>query len=134
MTDITKSKSWRRLETLSAELSRSRTIDLFAADPKRAEAMSIEAAGLYLDYSKNKVSGAALSALLDLAREADLAGAISRMVSGEKINSTEGRAVLHVALRDFSGRPYLVDGENVAPLVAAERGKMKAFAGRYERG
>ena len=134
MTDITKSKAWRRLGTLRPALAASRTIDLFSAQPDRAAAFSLDAAGLYLDYSKNRVSAEAMTALVDLAREAGLPGAIHRMFAGEKINTTENRAVLHVALRDFSGRPCLVDGENVAPLVAATREKIKTFAGRYQRG
>ncbi|MEK7266163.1 MAG: glucose-6-phosphate isomerase [Pseudomonadota bacterium] len=134
MTEITKSKAWRRLEALALGLDQRRTIDLFGADPGRAAAFSLEAAGLYLDYSKNRVSAEAMTALGDLAREAGLSGAIGRMVAGEKINTTENRAALHVALRDFSGRAYLVDGENVAPSIATVREKMKSFAGRYERG
>jgi glucose-6-phosphate isomerase len=134
MSDITKSPAWRRLETIAGELRKTRTIDLFAADPARAGEFSIEAAGLYLDYSKNKLSGASMIALLDLARDADLEGAIARMTHGEKINTTEKRAVLHVALRDFSGRAYMVDGEDVTPKVRREREKMQALARRYEEG
>lgn len=134
MSDITKGSAWRRLETAADTLRKKRTIDLFNADPDRAEEFSIEAAGLYLDYSKNKISGEAMVALLDLAREADLEGEIARMVHGDKINTTENRAVLHVALRDFSARPYLVDGENVASAIAAEREKMRKFANRFEHG
>ena len=134
MTEITNSKAWRRLEALAAELVRRRTIDLFGVEPGRAAAFSLEAADVYLDFSKNRVSAEAMNALVDLAREGGLAAAIARMFAGEKINTTENRAVLHVALRDFSGRPYIVDGENIAPLVEAARKKMKSFAGRYERG
>ncbi len=134
MTDITKSKAWRQLETVAAGLSGLRTLDLFSAEPQRADSMSVEAAGLYLDYSKNKVSAAGMAALFEVARERDLKGAIARMASGAKINATEHRSVLHIALRDFSARRYPVDGEDMAPLVAAEREKMKAFATRYEKG
>jgi len=134
MSDITTSKPWRRLETLAAASRKFRTIDLFDADPDRAGAFSIEAAALYLDWSKNKISREAMSALVDLARAAGLEAAIARMVSGEKINTTENRAVLHVALRDFSGRSYVVDGVDVAPQIAAERRKMRDFADKYERG
>ncbi len=134
MASITATKSWRRLETLAEASRKHRTIDLFAADPGRADAFSIAAAGLHLDYSKNKISREAMAALFDLAREAGLEGAIRRMVSGEKINATEERAVLHVALRDFSARAYKVDGVDVAPQIAAERAKMKVFADRCQRG
>jgi glucose-6-phosphate isomerase len=133
MSDITASEPWRRLGTLHEASRKYRTIDLFNADPDRAEAFSIEAASLHLDWSKNKISRDAMTALFDLARGAGLEAAIARMVSGEKINMTEDRAVLHVALRDFSSRSYVVDGVDVAPLVAAERARMKAFADRYER-
>ncbi|MFZ5617762.1 MAG: glucose-6-phosphate isomerase [Pseudomonadota bacterium] len=134
MTDITKTGSWRRLETIRGALSKRRTIDLFAEDAARAEKFSLSAAGLFLDYSKNKVSAEAMSALFALAREAGLEQAIARMVGGEKINATENRAVLHVALRDSSARAYPVDGEDASRLVAAEREKMRGFAERYQRG
>ncbi len=134
MTGITMSAPWRKLQGVEADLRKHRTIDLFTTDLKRAERYSLEAAGLYLDYSKNKVSGDAMAALLDLARAADLPGAIRRMLAGEKINVTEDRAVLHVALRDFSGRPYVVDGADVAPVIARARQRMKSFADRYQRG
>jgi glucose-6-phosphate isomerase len=129
-----KDACWQALERLGLEASKTRAIALFCDDPKRAADFSIEAAGLYLDYSKNKISGPARAALIDLARASDLEAAIAGMAAGEKINTTENRAVLHVALRDFSGRRYVVDGEDVAPLIAAERAKMKAFVDRSERG
>ncbi|MCB2097421.1 MAG: glucose-6-phosphate isomerase [Parvularculaceae bacterium] len=134
MIDITKSAAWARLETLQAGLRKTRTIDLFNAGPERAAAFSVEAAGLFLDYSKNRLSADARAALLDLAGAAGLESAIRAMVSGEKINTTEDRAVLHVALRDFSGRAYQVDGADVAPRIAAERVRMAAFARKFETG
>jgi len=129
-----KDAAWAALEACAIELSKTRAIALFDADPRRTADFSIETAGLFLDYSKNKISRAALARLLDLGRAVDLEGAIARMVGGSKINSTENRSVLHVALRDLSGRAYLVDGINVAPQIAAERLKMQAFASRLERG
>jgi glucose-6-phosphate isomerase len=131
---LTISACWAELERLGADLSKTRAIALFDADPNRAADFSVEAAGLFLDYSKNKISRAARAALLDLARAADLEGAIAAMVSGAKINTTEDRAVLHVALRDFSARAYLVDGADVAPVIAAERAKIKSFADRMAGG
>jgi glucose-6-phosphate isomerase len=125
---------WAALDRLGTALSKTRAAALFEEDANRAADFSVEAAGLYLDYSKNKITRPARQALIDLARASDLDGAIARMVSGEKINSTENRAVLHVALRDLSGRAYKIDGENVAPLIAAERAKMKAFADLMEAG
>jgi len=131
---LTTDASWAALHQCATELSKTRAISLFEADQRRAADFSLEAAGLFLDYSKNKISRPARSRLFDLARAADLESAIARMASGSKINSTENRAVLHVALRDFSPRAYRVDGTDVAPLIAAERAKMKAFALRLERG
>lgn len=131
---LSKDASWAAIERLGAMLSKSRASDLFDEDPGRAADFSLEAAGLFLDYSKNKISREAREALFRLARAADLPGAIARMVSGEKINVTEDRAVLHVALRDASGRSYRVDGVDVAPLIAAERRKMQAFADAMSAG
>jgi glucose-6-phosphate isomerase len=134
MTDITKTEPWRRLEAIAKRLSKVRTIDLFAADPSRAERYSAEAAGLYVDWSKNRIDDEAMAALFDLAHAADLEGAIARMFAAEKINTTEDRAVLHVALRDFSGRAFPVDGVDAARLVSASRARMKAFANQYAVG
>lgn len=110
------------------------TADLFRRDPDRARRFSIEAAGLFLDYAKNRIDDGGVDALLNLARAADLTGAVSRMFGGEKINITENRAVLHVALRDRTARRYDVDGANVAPLIEREREKMRRFAERFEVG
>ncbi len=126
--------AWAELDRLGAGLSKTRALALFDADPRRAADFAVEAAGLYLDYSKNRISRPAREALLALARASDLEGAIAAMLAGAKINTTEDRAVLHVALRDFSGRGYIVDGADVAPLIAAERAKMKAFAERMAGG
>ncbi|MEZ5916105.1 MAG: glucose-6-phosphate isomerase [Parvularculaceae bacterium] len=134
MTSISETASWRRLVDLADELSARRTAELFDKDPGRAAQMSLEAAGLYFDYAKNKVTPKVMAALFDLAADAGLGDAVARMTSGEKINETEDRAVLHVALRDFSGRAYNVDGENISQLVAAERAKMQAFAKRFATG
>ena len=134
MTDITNSEEWARLEALAADLAGTATASLFKDDDARAERYSLEAAGLFLDYSKNNVTGPVKTALVALAAKAGLSEAIKAMVSGEKINTTENRAVLHVALRDFASRAYHVDGEDVAPMVRAERDRMKAFADRYAAG
>ena len=131
---LSKDAAWAELDRLGAEFSKTRTIALFDADARRAADFAVEAAGLYVDYSKNRISRTAREALLALARASDLEGAIAAMLAGAKINTTEDRAVLHVALRDFSDRPYIVDGADVAPLIAAERAKMKAFAERMAAG
>lgn len=103
-------------------------------DKGRFERFSCEAAELFFDYSKNKITEDVLDHLIALAGAADLEGARSAMTSGEPINATEGRAVLHVALRDFAMRAYHVDGENVSHAVERERERMKKFADRIHSG
>jgi len=108
--------------------------ELFAEDPKRGERLVLEAAGLYLDYSKNRVTDETLKLLLQLAEEGGLRARIDAMFSGEKINITENRAVLHVALRAPKGASIVVDGENVVPQVQAVLDKMSDFSDRVRRG
>lgn len=124
---------WQRLQKHYEETHRFHLRDLFRESPARAEAMSLEACGLLLDYSKNRVSAETVGLLVRLAEIAGLRQAIERMFTGEKINVTEGRPVLHVALRNRSGDPICVDGEDVMPKVRAELAKMEAFA-RIVRG
>jgi glucose-6-phosphate isomerase len=107
---------------------------LFADDPKRGERMTLEAAGLFLDYSKNRVTDETLKLLLQLAAESGLRGRIDAMFRGEKINVTEGRAVLHVALRAPKGASIVVDGQNVVPNVHAVLDKMTDFSNRVRSG
>jgi glucose-6-phosphate isomerase len=108
--------------------------DLFKEDPKRGEKMSVEAAGLYLDYSKNCVTGETLELLLQLAEESGLQSRIDAMFRGDKINRTENRAVLHVALRAPKGASIVVDGEDVVPKVHAVLDKMADFSDRVRSG
>ncbi len=126
--------AWRELALRAKALRAVRMRDLFAADQTRARRFSLEAAGVYLDYSKNKIDAAAMTALLDLAAAADLKGAIARMAAGDKINATEGRAVLHMALRDFGQTGFSVDGAPVGPIVDAERRRMEAVCARMDAG
>src|ERR1700739_986026 len=107
---------------------------LFADDPKRGERLALEAVGLYLDYSKNRVTDETLKLLLQLAEECRVRARIDAMFSGEKINITENRAVLHVALRAPKGASIVVDGENVVPQVHAVLDKMADFADRVRGG
>ncbi len=107
---------------------------LFADDPTRGERMTVEAAGLFLDYSKNRITDETLGLLLRLAEEADLRGRIDAMFRGEKINVTEGRAVLHVALRAPRGTSIVVDGQNVVDEVHAVLDAMTDFANRVRSG
>jgi glucose-6-phosphate isomerase len=107
---------------------------LFADDPKRGERMTVEAAGVYLDYSKNRIDDDTLGLLVDLAEQAGLRARIDAMFRGEKINVTEHRAVLHVALRAPKGASIMVDGKNVVPQVHAVLDKMADFANRVRGG
>ncbi len=126
--------AWDSLEQLRDQESHLSIQDLFRDDPERAEAFSCEAAGLYLDYSKNRLSRATLTALLQLARGAGLEERRDAMLSGELINITEQRAVLHTALRDRSGRSVMVGGEDACALATAERERMLAFVDEIHRG
>jgi glucose-6-phosphate isomerase len=108
--------------------------DLFAEQPDRGKKLSIDAVGLFLDYSKNRITHETIELLLDLARSCDLPEAIEAMFSGEKINLTEGRAVLHTALRAPAGTSVIVDGEDVVPDVHAVLDKMAAFCDRVRGG
>ena len=108
--------------------------DLFADDPARGERMTAEAAGVYLDYSKNRINAETLKLLIELAQQAGLRARIDAMFRGEKINVTENRAVLHVALRAPKGASIMVDGKNVVPDVHAVLAKMADFANRVRSG
>ncbi|MDO4584087.1 MAG: glucose-6-phosphate isomerase [Planctomycetia bacterium] len=126
MTNPIELKAWKTLENLSQE--RLVIQELFAAEPKRAEKMTLQACGWWLDYSKNRVNDAVMKGLLELAAEAGVAEKREKMFSGEKINTTEERAVLHVALRNRSNVPIYVDGKNVMDEVNAVLTKMAVFA------
>ena len=107
---------------------------LFADDPKRGERLTAEAVGIYLDYSKNRITDETLRLLLQLAEESGLRSRIDAMFRGEKINVTEKRAVLHVALRAPKEQAIVVDGENVVPQVHAVLDKMADFSNRVRGG
>src|SRR5579863_5678565 len=107
---------------------------LFAEDPKRGERFALEAAGLYLDYSKHRIDAETIRLLLALAEESGLRARIDAMFAGEKINATERRAVLHVALRAPRGATITVDGRNVVPDVHEVLDRMAAFSGRVRDG
>ena len=108
--------------------------DLFASDPGRFERFSLQVGELLLDYSKNRITDETMSLLLKLAEEADVADWRERMFNGEKINNTENRAVLHVALRNRSNQPVMVDGEDVMPKVNAVIERIDAFAEKVRSG
>jgi glucose-6-phosphate isomerase len=131
---LTQRAAWKKLAAHHKKIKGLHLRKLFAADSKRGERMTVEAAGLFLDYSKNRITSETLKLLLQLANESNLRGRIKAMFSGEKINITENRAVLHVALRAPKGATILVDGKNVVPEVHAVLGKMEAFAKRIRSG
>jgi len=109
-----KRPAWKALEAHAEKVREFHLRQLFADDPKRGERMTAEAAGIYLDYSKNRITDETLKLLIQLAEESGLQERIDAMYRGEKINLTEKRAVLHVALRAPRGTSIAVDGENVA--------------------
>ncbi|MBV8601044.1 MAG: glucose-6-phosphate isomerase, partial [Candidatus Eremiobacteraeota bacterium] len=129
-----KESAWSALETHHEKIADVTLRELFADDPKRGERLTLEAAGLYLDYSKNRITDETLRLLLRLAESAGLRERIDAMFRGEKINVSENRAVLHVALRAPKGEKILVDGEDVVPAVHAVLDKMSAFASRVRDG
>src|SRR5215472_15261592 len=131
---LTEHPAWKALEGHYDEISNLHLRKLFADDPKRGERMTLEAAGIYLDYSKNRITAKTLRRLLDLAEAADLRARIDAMFQGEKINVSEQRAVLHVALRAPRGASILVDGENVVPAVHAVLDRMADFSDRVRKG
>ena len=132
---MTREEAWKGVEAAVAA-SRGTTIkDLFAADPARAEKYTLSAAGWTLDYSKNRVDARVMAALFDLAKAADVKGEAERMFSGEKINRTENRAVLHTALRNCDPKAQVfVDGKDVMPDVREVLARMGAFADKVRSG
>jgi glucose-6-phosphate isomerase len=134
ITPLTKRKAWKALGAHYKKISKIHLRKLFADDPKRGERLTLEAAGIFLDYSKNRINDQTIKLLLQLADESRLRERIEAMFSGEKINITEKRAVLHVALRAPQGSSILVDGENVVPGVHAVLDKMASFCDRVRSG
>jgi glucose-6-phosphate isomerase len=131
---VTTRPGWKALESHHQKLRELHLRQLFADDPKRGERLTTEAVGLYLDYSKNRITDETLKLLLQLAEECGLRGRIDAMFRGEKINITENRAVLHIALRAPRGTSIVVDGENVVPQVHTVLDKMAGFANRVRSG
>ncbi len=124
----TELEAWKALEEHHQEVADLHMRDLFDRDPERFQRFSLRLGDILFDYSKNRITEKTVDLLIELARQADLAEKIEGMFSGEKINNTEGRAVLHVALRNRSNRPILVDGEDVMPEVNRVLEKMRVFS------
>src|SRR5258705_3732724 len=131
---LTKRNEWKSLAAHSKEIKKLHLRKFFAQDPERGERFTAEAAGLFLDYSKNRIMDKTLKLLLQLAAESGLRGKIDAMFGGEKINVTENRAVLHIALRAPLSSTALVDGKNVVPDVHAVLGRMADFSNRVRSG
>ena len=129
---IEQSAAWKALLNHVREVRPMR--ELFADDPGRFERFSLRAAGIFLDYSKNRITEKTISLLLDLAREADVAGRMRAMFAGERINTTENRAVLHTALRRSAGESLVVDGIDVMPEVHRVLDQMESFTTRVRSG
>src|SRR5450759_1429215 len=131
---LTQCPAWKALEAHYLGIKNTHLRDLFARDPGRGERLTVEALGLYLDYSKNRINVDTLHLLVALAEECKLAERIQAMFNGEKINLTEERAVLHTALRSPFGATIRVDGVDVVPEVHAVLDKMEAFARQVRSG
>src|SRR6266478_4459777 len=127
---LTERRAWKALGNHFSKARKLHLRELFAADPKRGERMTAEAVGLFLDYSKNRITDETVKLLIELAEESGLQSRIGAMCRGEKINTTENRAVLHVALRAPKGDSIIVDGEDVVPQVHAVLDKMTQFCDR----
>src|SRR2546429_4126708 len=126
--------AWRALQAHYETIRDVHLRTLFAEDPRRGERLVAEAVGLYLDYSKHRITDETIRLLVQLAEDCGLRARIDAMFAGEKINVTENRAVLHVALRAPKDRSIVVDGENVVPQVHAVLDRMADFAIRVRSG
>ncbi len=131
---LTGRPAWKALEEHYQKIRNVHLRSLFADDPDRGERMAVEGAGLYLDYSKNRITDQTLRLLANLAEECDLSRHIEGMFTGKKINSTENRAVLHIALRAPRNEKILFDGTDVVPEVHAVLGRMSSFSDRVRGG
>ena len=134
MSNPTQLLAWKALSSNRDQIAKTTLKELFADDPTRGERLTAEACGLYLDYSKNRVNDETLKNRVPLARDVGLEEHRDKMFAGEKINITENRAVLHVALRAPKGEVIKVDGVDVVPEVHAVLEAMGAFADRVRSG
>src|ERR1700729_435173 len=131
---LTQRAAWKALVAHHEKIQNTPLRSLFSDDPQRAARFTIEAAGLFLDYSKNRITEETIKLLLQLAEESGLTARRDAMFSGEKINITEKRAVLHVALRAPKGEKIVVDGADVVPAVHEVLDRMSAFSDRIRSG
>ena len=131
---LTEFEAWKALQAHFEQVRGLHLRDLFAADPTRGNRLSLEAVGLFFEYSKNRITDDTIKLLMELARESELQSRIDAMFRGDKINLTENRAVLHIALRAPRGSSIVVDGEDVVPEVHAVLDRMAAFSNRVRGG
>jgi glucose-6-phosphate isomerase len=134
MSALTRSPAWKALLDHQPAIAKTSMRALFAADPRRFAKMSHEACGVFVDWSKHRATDETWRLLFALAEQADVATWRDKMFAGDKLNGTEGRAVLHTALRNRTNRPILVDGVDVMPEVNAVLAKMRAFTDRVRSG
>ncbi len=134
MSELNESIEWISLLRHKEAIKNLHMRDLFRENPERFEQMSLRTCGLFLDYSKNRITRETMTLLLELAVSADMSGWIRRMFSGDRLNVTEGRPVLHVALRNRSNRPIYVNAEDVMPAVNGELEKMEQFSNAVRSG
>ena len=132
MCTLTDKKSWKNLENHFRSIENIKIDEFFVKDSRRFDSFSLQLNDLLVDFSKNRVDSKAMSLLFDLAKECDLENAIQDQFEGEKINTTENRAVLHTALRNRSNRPVLFEGQDVMPLINEVLEKMKSFCHAIE--
>ena len=133
-TALTQRPAWQALETHYQKIKHVHLQQLFAADPQRGERFAIDEVGIYFDYSKHRITDETLRLLITVAEECRLRDRIEAMFRGDKINVTEDRAVLHVALRAPKGRPMVIDGEDLVPQVHAVLDRMADFAAQVRSG
>ena len=125
---VNKTKAWKKLESHYKHFRKVEMKDLFACDADRAKKFSVNLEAMYVDYSKNRINDRTMKLLLNLARECDLENKIKAMFKGDKINVTERRPVLHIALRNRANTPIYVDGKNVMPQINEVLAKMRKFS------
>jgi len=134
MSELSDSVAWKALESHYADIKDVHMKDMFAEDPQRFNKFSMNFEDILFDYSKNRVTGETMNKLFALADQQDVKGLAKRMFAGEKINSTEDRAVLHIALRNQSNKPIIVDGEDIMPAVNETLARIKGFCDKVRGG
>ncbi|QQL49581.1 glucose-6-phosphate isomerase [Mucilaginibacter ginkgonis] len=132
--DPTTTAAWKALQQHFDKNKSQKIADLFAGDEKRFDKYSFQLDDIFVDFSKNRVSDETLGLLIQLAEQCEVKQAINAMFSGDLINQTEGRSVLHTALRNFSGKPVMSEGKDVMPDVLASQAKMKQFCEEIHNG